>query len=200
MKMICPGCGAVASAESWLNDATCREALAAISKLPAPLPKVTLGYLSLFRPGKQSLTWKKALRLITEIEALTGKGYVHINGRVDRNCNPGIWAQAMEQMVEHRLALSLPMPNHNYLAKVAYDLADSADYQGEKKKHVAAVAHQMPVMREKNCQPDNDLSKDDDLINRDPLEKIRREWDAKHGAPSAEPDFSLLSGVVKGME
>jgi hypothetical protein len=32
------------------------------------------------------------------------------------------------------------------------------------------------------------------------MEKARREWDEKHGAPSAEPDFSMLNTMIKGMD
>ncbi len=188
MKLICPGCGAIASAESWTNDANCRETLLIISRLPSPLPKSTLGYISLFRPGKQSLTWKKALRLVQELEELAGKGYVHVQGRVDRNCSAAIWSRAMEQMVEQRAGLKLPMPNHNYLAKVAYDLADTADCQHEKKKQSAAQQH----------RPQPDRSVADPAC--DPFERARREWDAKHGTPAATLDLSNISNVIKGME
>ncbi|GAB6191130.1 hypothetical protein [Desulfocastanea catecholica] len=189
MKLICPACGAIASAESWMNDAHCRETLLVISRLPAPLPKSTLGYLSLFRPGKQALSWKKVLRLVGEIETLTAKSYVHVAGRVDRNCPARIWAQAMEQMVERRTGLTLPMPNHNYLTKIAYDMADQADYQGEKKQNMAARQHVAPVP---------DRSEADPLL--DPMEKARREWDERHGAPSAAPDFNSLKNLIKGMD
>lgn len=127
MKLICPGCGSVASAETWLNDALCRETLLAVVKLPSPLPQATLGYLSLFRPGKQALTWKKAKRLVTEITALVATDHVQVQGKVARPCSPRIWSQAMEQMNEQRNGLSLPMPSHIYLRKVAWDLADRED-------------------------------------------------------------------------
>ena len=140
MKLICPSCGATASAESWINDANCRETLLVISRLASPLPKATLGYISLFRPGQQALTWKKALRLAQEIESLTGKGYVHVQGKVDRPCPPRIWAQAMEQMVERRNSLSLPLPKgHVYLCKVAWDLADQTDAAAEQQSRTARV-------------------------------------------------------------
>jgi hypothetical protein len=135
MKLVCPSCGATASADSWINDATCRETLAVISRLPSPLPKTCLGYLSLFRPGKNALGWKKALRLALEIEQLAKCGYVSVQGRVDKNCTAGIWAQAMEAMLDQRTGLKLPMPNHRYLEKVAHDLADQADYLQEKKSY-----------------------------------------------------------------
>ncbi len=188
MKLICPGCGAIASAESWMNDADCRETLFIVAKLPSPLPKALLGYLSLFRPGTRALSWKKALRLAKEVEELTGKGFVSLQGRIDRNCSATIWSRAMEQMIEQRAGLSLPMPNHNYLRKVAYDLADQADYQGEKKQHITA----------KNKAPRPDRSVADPAL--DPMEKARREWDAKHGAPSAVLDLSSLKNVIKGMD
>lgn len=190
MKLVCPGCGAIASAESWMNDADCRETLLVITKLPSPLPKTTLGYLSLFRPGTRALSWKKALRIVQEIDALTTKGFVSLQGRVDRNCSATIWSRAMEQMIEQRAGLSLPMPNHNYLRKVAYDLADQADYKGEKKQHATAST------RTRTPVPDRSVA--DPRL--DPMEKARREWDEKHGAPSALLDLNSLSGIIKGMD
>lgn len=134
MKLICPSCSAIASAESWLNDAMCRETLALIAGMPSPLPKVALGYLSLFRPGKTGLGWKKALRLSEEIAKFTACGYVSVQGKVDRNCSPRIWAQAMEQMVERRGTLNLPLKNHNYLRQIAWQLADQEDARVEQSR------------------------------------------------------------------
>lgn len=185
MKLVCPGCGAVASAESWINDANCRETLLVISRLPAPLPKVVLGYISLFRPGTQSLTWKKALRLVLEIEALVGKGFVHVQCRIDRDCPPRIWAQAMEQMVELRTSLSLPMPNHIYLSKVAWDLAEQVSRQTETKTEAAkTLAGTRPT----------------EALLLDPLEKARREWDAKHGVQPIPDHLENLATIVKRMD
>ena len=132
MKLVCPACGAIASADTWLNDELSRETLALVATLSSPLPKSILGYLSLFRPEKTGLTWKKALRLAEEIKTLTGKGYVNVQGKVDRNCSPRIWSQAMEQMTEKRITLSLPLKNHNYLRQVAWQLADQEDAHAEK--------------------------------------------------------------------
>lgn len=184
MKLICPACGAIASAESWNNDANCRETLLVISRLPAPLPKAALGYLSLFRPGKQSLTWKKALRLAQEVEELAGKGFVHVQGRVDRDCPARIWAQAMEQMVERRVGLTLPLPNHTYLSKVAYDLAEQTGRQTETKKDVAKTYT-------RTRPADASL---------DPLEKARREWDAKNGAQPDTIHLNSIPTIIKGMD
>ncbi|MBV5329996.1 MAG: hypothetical protein JZU65_20615, partial [Chlorobium sp.] len=63
MILTCPSCGGTASACAWENDIAAREALQAIVGLPSPVISSTLGYLSLFRPDKRTLTWKKAKTL-----------------------------------------------------------------------------------------------------------------------------------------
>lgn len=131
MKLTCPSCGAVASAEAWENDARWRDVLQVVASLPAPIPPMVIGYLSLFRPGKSALSPKKALRLASELSALVATGHIQVQGKVARPCSPRIWAQGMEQMVERRGSLSLPLPNHNYLRQIVWQLADEADRQQE---------------------------------------------------------------------
>jgi hypothetical protein len=188
MKLICPGCGVVASAETWSNDELCRETLLVISRLSAPLPKAVLGYLSLFRPGKQALTWKKALRLAGEIEQLVATGYVHVQGKVDRTCPPSMWARAMEQMVEQRGALRLPMASHNYLAKIAWDLADQADY-GKEKKQISAAQNN-------RVRPSGGA--DPEVYDPD---KVRAEYYRKmHGAQPDTVNLNSIPAIIKGMD
>lgn len=186
MKLICPGCGSVASAETWLNDALCRDTMLAVVKLPAPLPSVTLGYMSLFRPGKRALTWKKAKRLAEEIAALVAAGHIQVQGKVARPCPPRIWAMAMEQMMERRNSLRLPMPNHNYLRQIAWELADREDAGHEKSTRTSETQGQRSRPR-----------------GVDPLEKARLEWDKKNAAESLKTltGSDVLDGFqMKGME
>lgn len=132
MKGMCQTCGAVAPLEWFLNEPIRRQFEAVLVALPKPVEEQAFFYLSLFRPATgRSLTPKKALRVLAEVRDLAAKGYVSVRGRVDRSCSPQIWATAMETMVNQRHSLSLPMPNHVYLAKVAYDLADAADRNQE---------------------------------------------------------------------
>ena len=149
MKLVCPACGAVVAAECWLNDEMSRTALAAIAALPAPLPKSILGYMSLFR-ASSSLGWTKVVRLVEEIRELTGRGYVNVQGKVDRTCPPRIWSLAMDQMVERRIGLSLPLKNHNYLRQVAWQLADQEDAQAEKSRNAIHAPR-----RQSNERPQN---------------------------------------------
>jgi len=167
MKLTCPGCGAVASAECWHNDLKTREAMAALATIPAPANAQVFGYLSLFRPDQRALSWGKTLRLLTELSGLIGKGYVSQQGCIDRHCPPSVWAKAMEQMAEQRYSLSLPMKSHGYLRKVAYDLAAQLDAKAESSRnnHATITPSQVPA----------------DDPRRDPLYAIKKKWDEEHG-------------------
>ncbi|MEW6595677.1 MAG: hypothetical protein AB1413_12485 [Thermodesulfobacteriota bacterium] len=132
MRLICPGCGLTASAEAWLNDAEARELLLVVAKLPPPLPEAVLPYLGLFRPEQKALAWKKARRVVAELAQLVGSGHVQVQGKPARPCPPRLWAEAMGQMVERRERITPPLPNHNYLRQVAWQLADQADSQAER--------------------------------------------------------------------
>ncbi|MFZ5775086.1 MAG: hypothetical protein ACOY3Z_06345 [Thermodesulfobacteriota bacterium] len=145
MRLICPGCGLTASAEAWLNDAEARELLLAVATMPAPLPEAVLPYLGLFRPESRALTWKKAGKLVAELAAITGSGYVQVQGKPARPCPPRIWTTAMEQMVARRDRITRPMPNHNYLRLVAWQLADEADAQGERQRNEDAMSGATPA-------------------------------------------------------
>lgn len=131
MKLICPSCGAVASAEAWENDTRWRKLLQVVTSLPVPLPPTVFGYLSLYRPGKSALSVKKALRLTGEIAVLVATVHIQVQGKVARSCRPDHWAAGMEQMTERRGSLSLPLKNHNYLRQIVWQLADEADRQQE---------------------------------------------------------------------
>lgn len=131
MILTCPSCGATASACAWENDIAAREAMQAIIDLPTPVAKVCLGYLSLFRPNKRALTWKKAKTLILELSALIAPGHIQVQGKPARHCPPQVWAMAMAQMVDRAASLQRPLKNHNYLRQIVWQLADQADAKQE---------------------------------------------------------------------
>ncbi|MEN8134304.1 MAG: hypothetical protein ABFS18_02040 [Thermodesulfobacteriota bacterium] len=170
MNGMCQTCGTVAPVEWFLNEPIRRQFEAVLIGLPKPVTEQAFFYLSLFRPASgRSLTPKKALRVLTELRDLVAKGYVTVRGRVDRSCPSLIWATAMETMVNQRHALNLPMPNHNYLVKVAYDLADAADRQQESSVRIAETNGQRPIKT--TGQPQ--------LETTNPLAQAIEEYDAK---------------------
>ena len=134
MKLVCPCCGATASAEAWANDAEAREALALACGLPEPVVRRVLSYLGLFRPAGQALRWQRAARLIATLADLASSGHVQVQGKPARPCGPEIWAAGMEQMGAQRERLSLPLKNHNYLRQVVWQLADQADAARESER------------------------------------------------------------------
>lgn len=184
---ICQTCGTIAPIEWFLNEVDHRLIAGILKDLPKDVEVMAFHYLALFRPvSGRMLAGKKAARLLTELKELVGKGFVHVQGRVDRDCPARIWAQAMEQMVERREGLTLPLPNHNYLCKVAYDMAEQTSRQTETKTE-AAKAH----TRTRPTEERRGI---------DPLEKARQRWDAEHGAPDATTDLSSISKLIKGMD
>lgn len=148
MRLICPSCGAMHSADAWHKDEQAREALALAVGMPPEVKAPCLAYLALFRPqgGKQGLRWSRVRKLLMEIKALVERPYVQSGQRVGRPATAGIWGAAMQRMVDCPPP-SLPMRNHNYLIAVAYDLADAADRQVEVARNAAERRGDLKAVR-----------------------------------------------------
>lgn len=134
MRLVCPSCGATASAEAWLNDAAVRYALDAIVQLPAPVLIHVLPYLGLFRRGTNALPWKRAQVLIRSLKDMIAEGTVHVQGGETRPCNAAIWGAAMEATIDAR---PQGLKNHNYLRHVAWDKAAELAAHAEKETEAA---------------------------------------------------------------
>lgn len=153
MILTCPSCGATASACAWENDIAARETLHALLGLPAPVAKVTLGYLSLFRPDQRALTWRKAKKVVDTLTALIAPGWVQVQGKPARPCPPHLWAMAMEQMVERAATLQRPLKNHNYLRQVVWQLADHVDAHQEHQTRQAEANGNAQAHRDAKPKP-----------------------------------------------
>ncbi len=189
MNGTCQTCGTVAPIEWFLSETEYRQLCGILVALPKDIQAVVFLYLGLFRPVTgRAIQSKKATRLLTEIKQLIAAGHVQVDRKVARPCPPRIWALAIEQMVERRDRLNLPMPNHNYLKSIAYDLADQADCQNEKKAHSSMMIR----------KPAPDRSIADPA--RDPLEIARRKWDEEHGGPDTSVQIPSINTIIKGMD
>jgi len=120
MRLVCPSCGAIASAEAWTNDPAIRYFIEALVQLPPPVLRRALPYLGLFRQGMKALPWRRALVLVRSLNDLVEAGAVHWQGGETRPCDAETWGRAMEATVA-----SGPkgLKNHNYLRHVAWELA-----------------------------------------------------------------------------
>ena len=146
MRLVCPSCGATASAEAWMNDAAIRYALEAIVQLPAPVLIHVLPYLGLFRKGKNALPWKRAQIIIRSLKDLIAEGTVHVQGGETRPCNAAIWGAAIEATIDAR---PQGLKNHNYLRQVAWDKAAELTVQAEKEREAA----RRNIRREEGADP-----------------------------------------------
>lgn len=137
MKLICPSCAAIHSAESWLNDADARACMQIIARLPKEVSVWCLNYLALFRSNSgRGLQWKTAFRLITELLDMVAAGHISWDGKPARACPPRIWGQALERLTQHP-PQRLPLKSHGYLQAMAYDMANDVDKEMEKQQNQA---------------------------------------------------------------
>lgn len=137
MKLICPSCGAVHSAEGWVSGADARQCMAVIARMPLEVSKQALPYIALFRPrvpesekNYRGLIWSRALRLLKELEDLLADAHIGWQGRPARPNSQRAWAMAMEQVIQ-RPPRRLPLSSHGYLRRIAYDIADEMDRKEE---------------------------------------------------------------------
>lgn len=140
MRLVCPECGAVASATAWANDASVRQFLKIALELPWAISSRALPYIALFRPSvKRGLAWDKSLRLIGELTQMSRESHIQWDGRPARPIHAEIWGQALEQIIQ-RPPRKLPLTSHGYLKSIAYDLADESDRRTETARNQAEAS------------------------------------------------------------
>ncbi len=131
MKLTCPACGAVASAEAWVNDASCRQFMDELTRLPGPVQVRTLPYIALFRKSKRGLSWPRALRIIKTLSELVHEGTVQWDGGELRPAPPYLWAEAMDRTIDRS---PKALENHNYLRKIAWEMAEKLAAKAERER------------------------------------------------------------------
>lgn len=140
MKLVCPSCGAIHSAEAWLADADARQCLRIVGELPWEISRRVLAYLALFRPDRGGLRWAKALRLITELQERVNFPYIQWHNKPARPNNSLAWGRAMEQVIEAP-PKRRPLKSHGYLHAIAYAIADEIDRAEESKNQGLTTRH-----------------------------------------------------------
>ena len=121
MRLVCPCCGAVCSAEAWVNDPTAREALKVIAEeLPAGVAPLALPYLSLFRKSGAGLRWPTVLKRLQELADLVRSERIQWDGGETRPAPAHLWAAALDVVVGRQ---PKHLDNHNYLRRVVWEMA-----------------------------------------------------------------------------
>lgn len=128
----CQTCLTTAPLEWFLTEAKYKQALLIVAGMVPEIAVPALRYLALFRPATgRSIAPQKTTRLLQELADLVKGGYVQTKELPARPCTPAIWAAAIEEMLVST-TITVPLPNHNYLKKVAWPLADKADAVAER--------------------------------------------------------------------
>lgn len=131
IQLTCPCCQTQFPIEAGLLDDDGKRLAAVFAAMEPDLARALLGYLRLHKPATRALSQRRAARLVAEVVELVGLGEVTRNGAT-RPAPPQVWVQAMEQMLEGRERLRLPLSGHGYLLEVAFGQADKIDAQAEK--------------------------------------------------------------------
>lgn len=133
MKLTCPACGFTGDPEAYLAEQQWRECVAAALVLPAPLGDRLLRYVRLFSPKSRSLSPDRAARLFREIADPIAAATVERNGRV-WSAPLDYWSIALDQVLERRDQLTLPLKSHGYLFEIVAGLSSKAEGKTEAKR------------------------------------------------------------------
>ena len=145
MILKCPSCGARCSAESWENEVYTMKALTVAAKMPAVCGEHALQYIAMFRDpnASRSMSWQKAYNRLKELSGLVTSGIVDVQGKTPVKCSTDIWGQALEKIKQRNL--KLPLNNHRYLKKIAFELAEQAGkVKGQRLKIVKKATDEQP--------------------------------------------------------
>lgn len=125
MRLTCPCCGASYTLEVLLADRSAREAVATALTLPESLGDRLLRYIGLFRPRERALSWDRAARLLTELQAAIHAAQIERDGRI-YPAPVEYWRIAIDQMLDSRERLALPIKSHGYLYEIIVGLHQRA--------------------------------------------------------------------------
>lgn len=130
MKTSCPACGAAFSLDALLGNEGAREAVMAALAIPAPLGKLLVQYLALFRPARRQLSFDRVSGLLGELLPPIEAARIERGGRT-WSAPQDYWKQALEDMLAKRDKLTLPLKNHGYLLAIIEGYSSKAEARQE---------------------------------------------------------------------
>jgi hypothetical protein len=145
VKLCCPACGSVFSLDALLASESAREAVMAALALPAPLGKLLIQYIALFRPAQRQLSFDRVARLLEELRGPITDAKIERNGRI-WPAPQDTWRMAITEMLALRDAqkLRLPLASHGYLFEIIGSTADRLQNTAELSKE-ARLRGETPV-------------------------------------------------------
>jgi hypothetical protein len=151
VKLSCPTCGAEMSLDVLLAHEGARDAVLSALRLPAPIGKQLIQYVSMFRPAKRQLSWARLGVLLADLLPPITDAQVERRGRA-WPAPLEYWKAGLEHMVQLRDdgKLQLPLKSHGYLFEVIAGMSEKAEAKAETKHeaHRAGVGSgQSPSFR-----------------------------------------------------
>lgn len=140
MHVTCPSCNESFPLVAGFLEPDGKRFGMLLAGMEPALGRATVEYLALFTPAKQKLRLAKAVKLVAALDALVRDGTVcrDERGGVRRPATAAQWAAGIEQMIEQRGRLTLPLANHHYLRAIVYGIADQAGAAAEQAREAAA--------------------------------------------------------------
>lgn len=138
MKMTCPACGSLSSLDALLGNEGAREAVMAALAMPAPLGKLMVQYLGLFRPAQRQLSFDRVANLLNELLPMVAAARIERNGRT-WSAPQDYWSMALTEMLAKRDNLTLPLKSHGYLLAIIEGYSQKAEgkQEGQRENHLA---------------------------------------------------------------
>lgn len=126
MRLTCPACGAATSLDAALAHEGAREAVMIALQLPAPLGKLLVQYVALFRPAARQLSLDRLAALLGELLPMIESGRIERGGRVWAAPLES-WRAALDDILAKRDKLTLPLKSHGYLLAIIEGYGQKAE-------------------------------------------------------------------------
>jgi hypothetical protein len=112
-----------------------REAVQVALQLPAPIGKLLIQYIALFRPAKRQLTLDRLADLLGELLPLIQSGQITRDGRV-WVVPQEVWPSALQEMLDRdrQKPFTRPLKSHGYLLEILVGKANRAEAKAEEKQ------------------------------------------------------------------
>lgn len=156
MRITCPCCQADFPIEAGINDVEARNAIKRAFSL-TPIGGQLLAYVQLFKPESRVMQMAKLTRLLDELVAMIRSGQIRHNGTL-YPAPQSYWEDAINQMLDNRQQLKLPMKTHGYLLSIIAGYADKAasraEKQAEARKIGGATHDATPLEKKASAMPE----------------------------------------------
>lgn len=142
MRLSCPTCGAEMTLDVLVAHEGAREAVLTALQLPAPLGKLLVQYLAMFRPPKRQLSWERVATVLADLREPIAAARIERHGRT-WPAPLEYWKAALEQMVLLRgeAKLQLPLKSHGYLLEIVAGMSGKAESKAEAAQEGRRAGH-----------------------------------------------------------